>query len=127
MARSGSMRGLALAQVLVALTLCGVVSAVAAGWRAVSVQCSARDQARALVGAATRAILEWQEHHPGRVCPRALREAFPAGAADAPPLDPWGEPLVYRCPGTASGDGFDLLSTGPDRRAGTADDIQGWE
>lgn len=127
MARSASMRGVALAQVLVALTLCGVVSVIAAGWREASVRCAARDEARALVGVTTRAVLEWQERHPGHVCPRALQEALPAGPAGATPRDPWGEPLVYRCPGTASVDGFDLLSTGPDRRAGTADDIPGWE
>jgi hypothetical protein len=126
-ARTSSIRGLALAQVLVALTLCGVLSAVAAGWREASVRCSDRDRARALVAASTQAVLEWQERHPGRVCPPALEEAFPAGPAGTTLLDSWGEPLVYRCPGAVSADGFDLLSKGPDRRAGTADDIAGWE
>jgi hypothetical protein len=127
MTRLASMRGGAVAQVLVALTLCGVLSAAAAGWRQAGARCSERDRARALVDAATRSVLEWQEHHPGRVCPRTLGEALPGGAAAALPRDPWGEPLVYRCPGPASGDGFDLSSTGPDRRAGTPDDIVGWE
>jgi hypothetical protein len=121
------MRGLALAQVLVALTLGGVVSVVAAGWHEASAQCAARDEARAVVGAATQAVLEWQERHPGRGCPRDLRAALGGRAATAAPRDPWGEPLVYRCPGAASGDGFDLSSKGPDRRAGTADDLVGWE
>ena len=123
MARSGLMRGGVVAQVLVALSLAGVVSTVAAGWHESSVRCAARDEARALVGTATQAVLEWQERHPGRGCPRALAEALPAGT----PRDPWGEPLVYRCPGVASVDGFELSSMGPARRAGTADDIVGWE
>jgi general secretion pathway protein G len=39
------------------------------------------------------------------------------------PNDPFGIPYVYRCPG-ASGKEFDLLSCGPDKQEGTADDIQ---
>jgi hypothetical protein len=126
MTRSGLMRGGALAQLLVALSLAGVVSTVAAGWRSSSARCAARDEARALIGVATQAVFEWQERHPGRGCPPALADALPAARGPAP-RDPWGEPLVYHCPGVASVDGFDLSSMGPDRRAGTADDIQGWE
>lgn len=38
------------------------------------------------------------------------------------PLDEWGRPLVYRCPGTKGGF-YDLYSVGPDGKDGTADDI----
>jgi general secretion pathway protein G len=34
------------------------------------------------------------------------------------PLDPWGNAYVYRAPGTSSGTGYDLLSTGADGRGG---------
>jgi general secretion pathway protein G len=37
------------------------------------------------------------------------------------PLDPWGSPYVYRLPG-ATGRDYDLLSYGPDRRAGGSGD-----
>ena len=41
----------------------------------------------------------------------------------AVPLDPWGREYVYRSPGTASGQGFDLLSFGADgREGGTGED-----
>ena len=46
------------------------------------------------------------------------------------PLDPWGNPYVYRSPGEANPDGFDLLSLGADgRRGGDAEDadIASWE
>lgn len=39
------------------------------------------------------------------------------------PVDPWGNPYIYRCPGT-NGNSYDLLSAGPDGREGTADDIK---
>ena len=42
-------------------------------------------------------------------------------------VDPWGEPYQYAYPGTHNKDSFDLWSKGPDKQAGTADDITNWE
>ena len=39
------------------------------------------------------------------------------------PLDPWGEPYLYRNPGKLNPRGFDLVSKGPDRQEGGGDDI----
>lgn len=43
------------------------------------------------------------------------------------PLDPWGSPYVYECPGRHSISGYDLYSIGPDKREGTDDDITSWQ
>ena len=46
------------------------------------------------------------------------------------PLDPWGRPYVYRAPGTANPDGYDLLTLGRDGREGGQGedaDILGWK
>lgn len=42
------------------------------------------------------------------------------------PLDPWGQPYEYRHPGIKNPSGYDLYSAGPDRKAGTDDDIGNW-
>ena len=39
------------------------------------------------------------------------------------PVDPWGHPFIYRGPGAGNPKSFDLLSTGPDAKEGTPDDI----
>jgi general secretion pathway protein G len=41
-------------------------------------------------------------------------------------IDPFGLPYVYVCPGMTNQAGFDLYSNGPDRTAGTVDDITNW-
>ena len=41
------------------------------------------------------------------------------------PKDPWGNPYVYRYPGTHNPNSYDLYSTGPDGREGN-DDIDNW-
>jgi general secretion pathway protein G len=58
----------------------------------------------------------------------------PAGATGwkgpylkAIPLDPWGNPYTYDYPGKHNANGYDLLSNGPDERAGTDDDINNWD
>ena len=42
------------------------------------------------------------------------------------PLDPWGEPYVYKYPGVHNPKGYDIYSKGPDKVDGTADDIGNW-
>lgn len=62
----------------------------------------------------------------------ALREApFDGRGWNGPylkkaiPLDPWQEEFVYDVPGQRSVD-YDIFSKGPDRQAGTGDDIGSW-
>ena len=43
------------------------------------------------------------------------------------PKDPWGTPLVLRCPGQHRKDPADVSSVGADRVFGTDDDINSWE
>jgi general secretion pathway protein G len=42
------------------------------------------------------------------------------------PLDPWGSPYHYACPGPHNPDSYDVWSSGPDGIDGTADDIGNW-
>lgn len=46
---------------------------------------------------------------------------------DNVPLDPWGHPYIYECPGRHRPTSYDLSSMGPDGRAGTDDDINNWQ
>ena len=43
------------------------------------------------------------------------------------PLDPWGHAYVYECPGKHNPSSYDLMSLGPDGRAGSEDDIANWQ
>jgi general secretion pathway protein G len=42
------------------------------------------------------------------------------------PNDPWGHPYVYECPGKHNPNSYDLMSIGPDGRAGTDDGVTNW-
>ncbi len=43
------------------------------------------------------------------------------------PKDPWGEEYRFRIPGTKSKQGYDVFSSGPDRKVGTDDDLGNWD
>ena len=42
------------------------------------------------------------------------------------PIDPWGNPYYYVCPGPHNTSSYDLFSSGPDQRIGTEDDLCNW-
>lgn len=43
------------------------------------------------------------------------------------PMDPWGAPYTYECPGKNNPSSYDISSMGPDGRAGSEDDITNWQ
>ncbi len=58
--------------------------------------------------------------------PRDAGSAWKGPYISEIPLDPWGNPYVYECPGKNSRQGFDISSFGPDGRQGGDDDICSW-
>ena len=43
------------------------------------------------------------------------------------PLDPWGHPYLYHCPGSHRPNSYDVSSAGRDGKEGTGDDITNWQ
>jgi len=43
------------------------------------------------------------------------------------PLDPWGRPYIYVCPGKHNVNSYDISSAGFDGKEGTEDDITNWQ
>ena len=56
-----------------------------------------------------------------------LRALVEKGVETKLEIDPWGTEYQYEYPGKHNPKSFDIYSCGPDRIAGTADDIGNWE
>jgi serine/threonine-protein kinase len=64
------------------------------------------------------AFTSWAPKHVGQTCPRA--RDLGAGA------DPWGSPWVVSCADQPARQIIGVVSAGPDRTLGTADDLRSW-
>ena len=60
-------------------------------------------------------------------CPRGLDDLVAQKYLKKGLKDPWGKDFIFRCPGTNDPDAADVISAGPDKQEGTADDIKSWE
>jgi hypothetical protein len=74
--------------------------------------------ARGTIAAYVDAFRRWGDDHRGTRCPMALADLDPY-ARRTNTDDPWSRSYVMRC----SSDAFEVLSAGPDRELGTADDL----
>ena len=60
-------------------------------------------------------------------CPKELMALYDTKLIKNKPLDPWGQPFIYKCPGEHDKDIGDISSKGPDKQEGTEDDINSWD
>jgi general secretion pathway protein G len=60
-------------------------------------------------------------------CPKAITDLYAGKYLTKEPKDPWGEMLIFKCPGEHNKDGADIISKGKDKVEGTADDVKSWE
>lgn len=119
-------RGMTLIEIMIVVAIIGLimsgVTVVAVQqWRKAQVKDAART-VHTVVGALD--LYATSNQNP---CPGNLDELVQQKLLSKHPKDPWGEELIYRCPGEQNREGADLMSKGPDRKEGTEDDIKSWE
>jgi general secretion pathway protein G len=78
---------------------------------------------RAALTTTSRAIAAFRADH-GGACPKELGELVAGGYAYDVPLDAWGRPVRYACPGRRDPQGFDVWSDGPDGVSGGLDRVE---
>ncbi len=119
-----SYAGLSALEIVIVVTILGTLAGFVVGPRVYYDRRDAYVRATKMVlDQYNDALHDWHARRPAVACPRTLDEVH----LSRRPVDAWGRPLVYRCPGTSSAEAYDLLSAGPDGRAGTTDDVVGWE
>jgi hypothetical protein len=96
-----------------------IVSAMAlvAFFYRTSARASSVRATRATIATVARGVEAFRADHAG-ACPKALGELVALGYLRTEPVDAWGRPLRFDCPGRHDVLGFDVTSGGPD-----ADDV----
>lgn len=130
-ARSMAARGMSLLEIMVVITLIGLVAA------AVSVAVmnqlekgemdTARNQAYE-IGKSVELYKLQQGSYPSTAQGVQVLASPPRGKPimERVPKDPWGEEYIYVIPGQKNPSKFDVRSKGPDKQEGTEDDVGNW-
>lgn len=118
--RYGATRGLTLVELVITITLIGVLTA-AISIGVIGAQKRANIQAaKTACNTARQATMQWKAVHPGEDCP-AIEQLKAEKDLDTgfSLKDPWGSPYKLSC----DSDEITCSSAGPDRKEGTDDDI----
>jgi general secretion pathway protein G len=107
---------------IIALITAGVGTVVFNSFKKAKVQI-----AKQRVGAVRDATVKFMIDN-SSACPKGVEELISQKYIDkAFAKDPWDKPFIFRCPGTNDPDSADVISAGPDKQEGTADDIKSWD
>jgi general secretion pathway protein G len=121
-----SQAGMTLLEIMIVLALIGLVT----GSIAVALNSSFKKgqvkTAKIAVGQISQAAQQFMMENNSN-CPTSLDDLVASKNLAKKSKDPWGKDFVMKCPGTGDPDGVDVMSWGPDRQEGTADDIKSWD
>jgi general secretion pathway protein G len=126
--RSGSaQRGMTLIEIMVVVAIIGLVMGavvVAAVPQLQKAQCkTAWSETQAIL----QVIGSYQTDNAGD-CPKSLDELVTGKFLAKPPIDPWGQPFKFKCPGEKNTDSADIWSAGKNKQDenGSGDDVTSW-
>lgn len=122
-------RGITLLEIMIVLTIIALVMGVLVGPMVFKRLAQAKIdiafmQAKSLAHDSYEA---WQHDNPDATCPERLEDVIKyANSKDI--KDPWGSPYIMKCgEGLPQDITFGVVSFGPDKKEGTADDIHSWD
>ena len=124
--RNRAQRGMTLIEIMVVVAIISMLMGTVAVGAFSQLEKSKVKNARMVIKAVEQALVAYQTDNTDS-CPKQLVDLYTQKYLTKEPKDPWGEPLVFKCPGEHNKDGADLVSKGKDKQEGTADDVKSWE
>ena len=120
-------RGMTLLEIMIVLAIIALITgsvglAVFGALRRGRIK-TAKIAVKEIAGAAQQFMMDNNNKCPAGIDDLVAQRFLPK----KPYKDPWNSDLILRCPAEADGDGVDVLSPGPDKAEGTADDIKSAE
>ena len=120
--RSGQ-RGMSLVEIMVVITIMALVMgavAVAVFPMFKKASCTnSWNEAHVI----QNAIVQYRSTNGSGDCPSSIQDLRTLLTKE--PMDPWGKPYNFKCPGEHDEVG-DVWSSGPDKNEGTPDDVKAW-
>lgn len=131
MVRKGVVKGMSLLEIMVVITLIGLVTAAVGVAVMNQLEKGQMDTARNQafeIGKSIELYKLQQGSYPSTSQGLTALTSPPKGKPlmDKVPKDPWGSDYIYLQPGQKNPSKFDVRSLGPDKQEGTEDDVGNW-
>jgi general secretion pathway protein G len=124
--RRATQRGMTLIEIMVVVAIISMLMGTVAVGAFSQLEKAKVKNAKMIIKACEQALVAYQTDNTDS-CPKQLADLYTQKYLTKEPKDPWGEPIVFKCPGEHNKDGADLVSKGKDKQEGTADDVKSWE
>jgi general secretion pathway protein G len=124
--RIGFQRGMTLIEIMVVVAIISMLMGSVAVGAFGALERAKVKNAKMIIKAVEQGLVAYQTDNTDS-CPKALVDLYTQKYLTKDPKDPWGEPLIFKCPGEHNRDGADILSKGKDKQEGTPDDIKSWD
>ena len=124
--RRSAQRGMTLIEIMVVVAIISMLMGTVAVGAFSQLEKSKVKNAKMVIKAVEQALVAYQTDNTDG-CPKQLVDLYTQKYLTKETKDPWGEPLVFKCPGEHNKDGADIVSKGKDKQEGTQDDVKSWE
>jgi general secretion pathway protein G len=119
-------RGMTLVEIMVVVAIIGMLMGTVGVYAFGRLEKAKITDTKIIIKAIEQALVHFQTDNTDS-CPKSLSDLYTQKYLTKEPVDAWGQPLVFKCPGEKNPDGADVISKGKDKQEGTTDDIKSWE
>jgi general secretion pathway protein G len=119
-------RGMTLIEIMVVVAIIGMLMGTVGVYAFGRLEKARVTDTKLVIKNIENALVQFQTDNTDS-CPKSLSDLYTQKYLTKEPLDAWGQPLSFKCPGEHNTDGADIVSKGKDKQEGTQDDIHSWD
>ena len=119
-------RGMTLIEIMVVVAIIGMLMGTVGVYAFGRLEKAKVTDTKMVIKNVEQALVHYQTDNTD-ACPKSVSDLVSQKYLTKEPLDPWGQVLIFKCPGQHNAEGADIVSKGKDKQEGTADDITSWD